>query len=195
MPQLSNKYLTELNTIECSRIGFYFVDVNGSLVGIEGATLLEPIPIALGTADNKFVHATDTTVQEVMIQFDVASSTCDEDMSAILVGEMSYDLNNLTGILTGVVKEVSNTLGSIDISASLIYGSMVNKAPIKGLLAADMAVYNTTTSASVTITSVTETSSGKYTIAFSDQTASDVVTTTLTKQGFAFNVVTSTLTA
>lgn len=195
MPQISNTYLKELNTIECSRIGFYFVDVNGSLIGIEGATLLEPIPIALGTADNKFVHATDTTVQEVMIQFDVASSTCDEDMSAILASELNYDLNNLTGILTGVVKEVSNTLGSVLFTAKLIYGSMANKSPIKGLVAGDVALYNVTDSAAVSVSALTETSAGNYTVTFADQTASDVLRVTITKTGFAFNVVTTTLTA
>jgi len=198
LPEVSNLYLQELEKAECSSIGFYFVDVNGTIVGIDsqdGTGLLYSMPIAKGTMDYKFIHATDTTIQQIMVRFEVASSVCDSEMGAILASEMPYDLRNLVGIMGGTLAEVSNTLTGIVLTAKMIYGSVGVKVPITLLLSGDMVLYNTTTSAAIVITSVTEAPNGTYTLVFAAQTASDAYTLTATKEAFSFNVLAGTLTA
>jgi hypothetical protein len=71
------------------------------------------------------------------------------------------------------------------------YGSFLNPVLVEGLVAGDMALYNVTDSASVTITTAVEAPDGTYTISYATQSVADVLRLTITKDGYDFTAVTA----
>jgi hypothetical protein len=73
------------------------------------------------------------------------------------------------------------------------YGTAVTKQKFKGAVLADFTLYNETTTASVTITSVTEATDGNYDFVIPAQTSADVLTLSLSKDGFEMTDLTVTI--
>ena len=104
---------------------------------------------------------------------------------------MSTDISLLNGLLD--VTSTYSSIGQTSFKATLKtqYGSFLNPVLVEGLVAGDMALYNVTDSASVTITSIAESPDGTYQINFASQTVADVLRLTITKDGYNFAAVTA----
>ena len=104
---------------------------------------------------------------------------------------MTTDISLLNGLLD--VTSVYSAIGQTSFKATLktIFGTFVNPLLVEGLVAGDMALYNVTDSANVTITSAVEAPDGTYTISYASQTVADVLRLTITKDGFDFTAVTA----
>ena len=73
------------------------------------------------------------------------------------------------------------------------YGDVKTPLVVKGLLLADFSLYNNTAAASVVITSVTESPDGTYTFVIPAQTSADVMTLTISADGFELQDTTITI--
>lgn len=196
LPKRSATYLGKLKSIACQRVGFYYVDACGKLGGDMGATgFLRPIPIADGTYSVVNVPATDTTVQKLQMNFQIAQSFRDENLGIIDCSETDADLLSLSGLLdVKATISAPSTTGFVA-ALKLDYGTFQNKIAVKGWLLADFDLYNETDSAAVTITSVTESPDGTYTFVIPAQTAADVLTLSASKDGFEMADATVTIPA
>lgn len=200
-PQLASKIISGRNL----PMGFYAVDKNGQLIGsrdLTTTTNLNPIRIDTGSISAVFNPGDDGKQnQRIMFSFNVHSFESDTQLAGILPSEMAIDVRTLTGL-----KDVTATYSAINTSTSpktftvalkTIYGSMINPAPVTGLVAADFAVYDVTTAAAKTITSATENldattgrPTGVYVFVLSaTTTAADILRLTPTKNGFDFSLV------
>ena len=63
-------FLGKLQKSRCVDFGLYIVDVNGNLIGSEVDGYLYPIPVDNPSWDPKFMFATDSEVQKIMLNFD-----------------------------------------------------------------------------------------------------------------------------
>ena len=61
--------LGKLNAGRCVQFGVYIVDVNGALIGSKVGGYLYPIPVDEQSFDPKWMVATDSTVQKIMVGF------------------------------------------------------------------------------------------------------------------------------
>lgn len=182
----SGVYLGKLKSLRCREFGLYEIDKNGNLIGsLDEAGKLYPIRVDNNSWDPKLVKATDKTLQNIMLGFNFHIDQADENLEMILAADISpVNLLRLEGLidLNGEFADVTTTGFTVTIRTD--FGSVVDKQLVTGLVAADMALYNDTDSASVTIVSVTETSDGVYDVTYAAQTAGDDLLLTITKDGY-----------
>lgn len=177
--------LGKLTAGRCVQFGVYIVDVNGNLIGSKQGDFLYPIPVDEQSWDPKFMFATDSTVQKIMLGFDFNRLFDESTMYMITSTEANYNFNDLQGLIDVNflnTVEVANT--SLTFDASFDYGTALNAIKLQGALLADFELYNNTSSSTVTITSVTEVVPGQYTLAYVFVTG-DSYTVSIIKQGFA----------
>ena len=189
--------LNQLNSNRCSSFGAYMIDSDGSIYGKvkNNDGLLYPIEVQAASFYGKLVFSTDTTIQKIALSFEWGVDEKDEDLRMIQSSSISgVNLSSIAGLLNAYVKVVSCGQTSLVIDVFAKYGNFVTGTPIEGLLVADFAsstsgtsskIRNTTTSADVTISSVTESSSipGRYTLAYTSQTTGNKLQPYVKKNG------------
>jgi hypothetical protein len=178
----------KIESVRCVEVGVYLVDKNGNLIGTlsEDGLTLYPIQIDKDSMSARFIKATDKTVQKIELMFNYSVEEKDENLAMITCTELGdVELLQLTGLLniSSEYSAIDNTTFTVVLNTE--YGTPLNPVTDKGLVAADFALYNLTTSANITITSVTEstTSPGTYVFVFPSQTNADVLRLTPTKDG------------
>lgn len=181
-------FLGKLQKSRCVDFGIYIVDVNGNLIGAKESGYLYPIPVDNASWDPRFMFATDSTVQKIMLGFDFDRLFDESLMYMITVDEAGIDFTTLEGlkdvnILNAVGSEGSDT---IVYELTFDYGTAYNPIKVQGLLAGDFAYYNETTTATLTPLSVIEGPDGTYTATFTnlDINLNDVVNISVEKNGF-----------
>ena len=179
-PQLLGK----IQDNRCVDFGVYVVDVNGNLIGSKAGTKLYPIPVDNESFEAKLMFATDSTAQKVMVAFDFYRLFDESSLWLVTTDEASLDFNNLEGLLDVNLAFASITATGAVATLTLDYGTAKNPIKVKGLLAADLALFNVTDNASVSITSATEGADGVYTLVFASQTSADVLRLSLDKDGY-----------
>jgi len=163
----------------CATMGAYIVDADGKLIGdksVEG--FLYPLAIKMPTWDVRTLDTSDTTVAKVSLNFQWADSISDQDVGFMAGSDFGADVdwltyNGLIGLNGGTPSAISTTGFTIPVETA--FGSVANPVVQSGLLSADFEVYNVTTAASVTISTMTESPSGTYTFTFVAQTSADVL--------------------
>jgi hypothetical protein len=153
---------------------------------------LAPIRIDNGSISAKLIKTgSGATTQKIDLAFDWHLDVQDERLRTLEADEMSTDISLLNGLLD--VTSTYSAIGQTSFKATLKtqYGSFLNPVLVEGLVAGDMALYNVTDSASVTITSIAESPDGTYQINFASQTVADVLRLTITKNGYNFAAVTA----
>lgn len=162
----------------CRRLGVYFVDDRGNLVGYEKSTgNLYPLELSQNTLNAFYNYANDSQNQRVMLSFEFDSKLQDEYISYIEAADMGKDLlRELNGMMDVTISQVG-TGTTTGFSAKLVldYGNAKTKQPVSGLVAADFVLYNVTDSLAVTISTVTESPDGTYAFTFTSQTATDIL--------------------
>jgi hypothetical protein len=184
-------FLGKLQKSRCVDFGIYIVDVNGNLIGAKESGYLYPIPVDNSSWDPRFMFATDSTVQKIMLGFDFDRLFDESLMYMITVAEAGLDFTTLEGlkdvnVLNAVGSEGSDT---IVYELKLDYGTALNPIIVQGLLAADFIYQNETTVATLTPLSVVEGPNGTYTATFTnlDINLNDVVNIAIDKAGFIGN--------
>jgi hypothetical protein len=175
-----------------SDFGFYIFDAAGNIGYNKKAndTALYPIPVENGSFDTMLVMPTDSAVEKIMIQFDVASYFKDSSINVLKYSDLT-DFNPLTdsyALIDATVECASATTTSITFTVTDTYGDAV-----ENLVAADLVssvggatskIRNTTDAADVAVTGLTENSAGNYTATFTAQTSADSMTVKVLKNGY-----------
>lgn len=178
--------LGKLTAGRCVQFGVYIVDVNGNLIGSKSNGFLYPIPVDEQSWDPKFMFATDSTVQKIMLGFDFYRLFDESTMYMITVSEAGINFNDLSGLIDVNLTEVSQvTTVSITVNASFDYGTALNPILFQGATnTADWSIYNVTTSTLVGVPSgVTEVFPGVYLVDYTF-TSGDDYTLSVVKDGF-----------
>lgn len=182
-------FLGKLQANRCVDFGVYIVDVNGNLIGSEENGFLYPIPVDNPSWDPKFMFATDSTTQKIMLGFDFDRLFDESTMYMITPDEAGIDFGTLKGLIDVELNVVSDTTTGVVVEAKFHYGTALNKILFKGGTVADFAAYNNTDAVAVTLSSCVEGPDGTYTITYSSaQTAADSITLRVIKQGFTGSV-------
>lgn len=158
-------FLGKLQASRCVQFGIYIVDVEGDLIGSEVDGYLYPIPVDNDSWDPKFMFATDSTVQKIMLGFDFFRLFDESTMKMITPDESGLDFNSLEGLLDVNIVVGSCTTTAITAKATLDYGTAYNPILYKGATnASDWKLEDVATGLTVTIDAVTEPTDGNYVI-------------------------------
>lgn len=178
--------LGKLTAGRCVQFGVYIVDVNGNLIGSKSNGFLYPIPVDEQSWDPKFMFATDSTVQKIMLGFDFYRLFDESTMYMITVTEAGINFNDLSGLIDVNLTEVSQvTTVSITVNASFDYGTALNPILFQGATnTADWSLYNVTTSTLIGVPAgVTEVFPGVYLVDYAFD-ANEDYTLSVVKDGF-----------
>jgi hypothetical protein len=166
-------FLGKLEKSRCVDFGIYIVDVNGNLIGSEVGGYLFPIPVDNPSWDPKFMFATDSTTQKIMLGFDFDRLFEESTMYMVNVDEAGLDFTTLEGLVDVNLLSLVITTTGATFEASFDYGTAYNKIIYQGAtLPADWSVTNVTTASTFTPDSVVENPDGTYAL---DWTISGVV--------------------
>lgn len=178
-------FLGKLQGYRCVDFGVYIVDVNGSLIGSEENGFLYPIPVDNPSWDPRFMFATDSTTQKIMLGFDFERLFDESTMYMITADEASVNFGSLKGLIDVLIDVTGDTTSTVTVDCEFHYGTALNKIKFKGATVSDFSAYNNTTAASVSLASALEGPEGTYVITYSAaQTVADSVTLSVNKDGF-----------
>jgi hypothetical protein len=190
---VSPQMVGKINDKKCKVSGLFGITKSKQLVGeMINTGYLAPIRIDNGSISARLIKTgSGATTQKIDLAFDWHLDVQDERLRTLEADEMSTDISLLNGLLD--VTSTYSAIGQTSFKATLKtqYGSFLNPVLVEGLVAGDMALYNVTDSASVTITSIAESPDGTYQINFASQTVADVLRLTITKDGYNFAAVTT----
>jgi len=180
-------FLGKLEKSRCVEFGIFIVDINGNLIGSEENGFLYPIPVDNESWDPKFMFATDTEVQKIMLNFDWDRLFEESTMYQISSEEAGILFTTLKGLVdvnfTNVVGAA--TFDDVSFDAKFEYGTALNKIVYTGATnPTDWTIFNETTVAAVTVTGVTEGPDGSYVLTFAAQSSADVLRISTNKNGF-----------
>lgn len=172
------EYAGQIETFGCEDMGAFIIDASGNVIGDKSTTgYLAPIKINTQTWDVRTQDTGDQTIARILLTFQWNNSVQDSDIGMLLASDFDSDVDWLdyNGLidLYGTDSAISTT--GFTMKVYTIFGSVANPKVITGLAASDFSLYNNTTAASVTISSVTESPAGSYTFAFTAQTSADVL--------------------
>jgi hypothetical protein len=179
------EFLGKLKKSRCVDFGVFIVDVNGNLIGSKVGNELFPIPVDNSSFDPKFMFATDSTIQKIMVEFDFDRLFDESTMKMVTVSEAGINFNTLEGLIDVIltINSLSQTIADVD--AKFHFGTAFNPLKFKGATAtADWSI----TDGIVTFSpdAVTETSDGNYLLDFTTQSigAGVDLTISVAKTGF-----------
>ena len=178
--------LGKLNSGRCVSFGVYIVDVNGNLIGSKSNGYLYPIPVDEQSWDPKFMFATDSTVQKIMLGFDFYRLFDESTMYMITATEGGINYNDLNGLIDVNLEVLSQvTTVSVTVKATFDYGTALNPILFQGATnSADWSIYNVTTSTLIGVPAgVTESPAGTYVVDY-NFVATNVYTLSVVKDGF-----------
>jgi hypothetical protein len=172
------KIVGKIKASGCRKLGVYFVDDRGNLVGYEKSTgKLYPLELSMNTLNAFWSYATDSQNQQVNIAFEFDSKLEDEKISYIESTDIGIDLlREFNGKMDANLSQVgTGTTTGFSAKLTLDYGNTKNKLAVSGLVAGDFVLHNVTDSAAVTISTVTESPDGTYAFTFTGQTNTDIL--------------------
>ena len=177
-------YASTIESLRCTALGAYLVDDCGQVTGVfcENAVAandaLLPIPLNESSIDSLVILQSDAAAGKVQLQFDFSQLFKDENLRMLTATEAGdanlLSLTKLQPVQTAISGE--STTGFVA-AVSLDYDSWT-AVPIEGMVLADFYLYNETTAAEVTPSSVTEAPAGTYTFVTPAQTTADILTLT-----------------
>lgn len=178
--------LGKLNSGRCVSFGVYIVDVNGNLIGSKSNGYLYPIPVDEQSWDPKFMFATDSTVQKIMLGFDFYRLFDESTMYMITATEAGINFNDLNGLIDVNLEVLSQvTTVSVTVKATFDYGTALNPILFQGATnTADWSIYDVTNNTLIGVPSgVAEAPAGEYVVDYGF-TSGDDYTLSVVKDGF-----------
>jgi hypothetical protein len=194
MPKQSFIYLGKIEAWKCQDLGVIFADVEGNMIlssSVSGFGY--PIRIDKGSLDAVPILADDATTQKVDLMFNFHPSELDSNLRVVTTGNMpGATLLLRDGILD--INAVFTAITSTGFTATLTsdFGDPTSPAKITGLVKADLNLKKA--GATVTITTVTETTPGVYVFVTPVQTTGPATLSGL-KNKFDFTRVSNTILA
>jgi len=163
------------DSITCEDKAVYAITRTGQVAGMnDGNGNLLPIAIQQGTISAQYGEPTKGSLQKVMVSFLVDELENDANRDYIATADIDYDAKrwfNLQPIQIFMFLQSQSGQDTFVYKIQKMYGSVGFKAHYTGLVSADLspdngvtdaAVYNTTTSANVTVTLVEDTVNQTY---------------------------------
>lgn len=179
-------FLGKLTKSRCVDFGIYIVDVNGNLIGSEVDGYLYPIPVDNPSWDPRFMFATDSTVQKIMLGFDFDRLFDESTMYMITPDEAGQNFNDLEGLIDVLFTNTSaaGTFDSVTFDAKLHYGTALNKILYTGATnVADWELYINGLLTPLSGSPV-ESPDGTYTLSFAAQSSGDVALVKVARTGY-----------
>jgi hypothetical protein len=180
------KYLSKIKDKNCGEWSVFVVDNYGNMLGETDGTDMFPIMMAQGTlaAIPKFAEE-KTSIPKLAVMFDFSEVVFAENLITISKDEWTgVNLLTSAGLLDVNVEITNEAITGFVATMMSDYGTFPNKIPIVGLKKADFTLYNVTDGAPITITTATESPEGVYTFVYAAQGSGDVLSLTLTKNGY-----------
>lgn len=186
-------FLGKLAKSRCVQFGIYIIDVFGNLIGSKVGNTLCPIPVDNDSWDPKFMFATDSTVQKIMLGFDFYRLFDESTMKMITPEESGIDFNTLEGLLDVNLSVSSAGTTSLAVSANLDYGTAYDPIKYKGATSpSDWLLENLDAGTPITISSVTEPSDGNYVLTYGGIAVGVNLKLSVAKTGYEGEVTTIT---
>jgi hypothetical protein len=176
-------FLGKIQNVRCVSIGIYIVDINGNLIGSKVGNVLRPIPVDNASWDPRFMFATDSTVQKIMLGFDFDRLFDESTMYLINPEEADQNFNDLTGLIDVNFTNTSATTTSVTFTADLIYGTAPNPLLYIGAALGDWDLESNGVSVGAPLT-ISEVPEGTYTLTFAALTVGDVLTVNVDRLGY-----------
>jgi hypothetical protein len=183
--------LGKLQNNRCVDFGVYIVDVNGNLVGSKETVsfgmgtseMLFPIPVDNPSFDPKFMFATDSTTQKIMVGFDFDRLFDESTMYMLTAEEAGVNFNSLKGLIDVNFVEINRTSTEIVFNLNFDYGTALNPIKFIGANSSDITLEDST--GTLMYDTFVESPDGTYTITpLVPFTTGQVLTWTVVKQGF-----------
>lgn len=187
-----SEFKGQIEACPCSELSFFAVDLDGKLrgliTGVDTVSDFFPVPIQPSSFYSKLVDAVEENPEHLTVNFQYELTVKDSLLRTYPTNLVTTDLSSAKG-LYDVYMDVSN-VSTTGFTASLrtIYTDGSKYRPT-GLVAGDFALYNVTASASITITSVSETSPGVYVFVIPTTPTASIKKLTPTKPTFDFTPV------
>lgn len=190
-PSLGSIFAGTLKANRCSSFGIYEIDNSGSILGSSNGEVgyLYPVAVDPNTWAPLWNAKTDTTLENTKLTFQYSSLILDEYFT-IVSGQSVTGINllSIVGLIDVMNTYVSNSTTVMVTKLYTKYGTAA-----KGLVAADFAMFNVTTSSPVAITTVVEAPAGTYTITHAAAVVTNKLRLTPTKAGFDYTKVIANL--
>lgn len=195
LPKAGYGFIRFIDSARCEKMGVFIVDRDGNLVGNgKTANMLYPFRIADQSINADAMAAQDGEVPEIKLRFNFDSTEDDADIQLIESTEMSYDVRDLEGLYDafGVFSTITATGFVVDIRTH--FGTAKNPNRVTGLEIGDFVLTNRGTGATITITTVTESSvtAGIYTFVTPSQTSGHKLKLSFTLAGYDSNELSKT---
>lgn len=179
VPDSAPVLIGKLNSMKCGKWGVYITSDSGNFGGIERtAGKLYPYRLSDNTLNAMWQFQTGSTLGQIMMALEFLHTDLDENFSFIDASDISIDLSSqFKGKLDTKISQVTSARGATTFSVDIYsdYGNAKTKDPIENLVAADLSLYNITTSSAVTISTLTESTTipGRYVVTFTSQTTTN----------------------
>jgi len=171
--------------------GIYYVDKVGNIIykKCPTSTDLKPILVDNVSFEATLVKKNDAEVEMIQLDFDIRITEKDSDLRVLEASDLDFDANEDIFALLDVTSTYTD-ISTINVTVTLLdlYGD-----PVPNMVIGDFDLFNITDTATVVITSVTETSEGVYVFLFPLETSADILRLTPTKTGFDFSAVVTNL--
>lgn len=184
-------YVKALDSMSCQQMGYFILDVNGNIKGMDNPLTgnLDPIKMKRSTLQVKYNPKTSSTSQNINIKFAVAEGQEDGNLlQAVVTLTDTLALRSLINV-DGTTPATAPALTNVTLTANLSYGNFNNKIKFEGGVLADFVLTNTSTSTVIVPASVTESSAGVYDFVYAGQLTTETMTIDLTKTGFVMDTV------
>jgi len=183
------RFLGTLNSFGCSDMNYYLIDRNGNIWGSQTEDgKLFGIPVSASSWDAMLAWATDTTVQKIMLQFDVEYGFNDATLAGITPKTLGYSATTLRGLITAhavVVGTPTVTSAVVDIYYESS-NAVQNKKPVKGFVTADFTVAEIEPTPGPIPVTASESGAvpARYTLTYATQTSGDTLEGYATRANF-----------
>ena len=181
------KLVGKVDSYKCNQMSVYIIGHLGGIFGVSNtAGQLEGFEIVKNTMDVKWVWMTPAKPAHMPISFTLADTVLDEEISKFEKAQIADTAKSLSG-LTDVDGTVDGTITVSAFTVDLVseYGTVSDLTEIEGLVSADFLLTEISPTPGVTtITSVNESSAGKYVFTVTT-TSADVNHLTLSANGIA----------
>jgi hypothetical protein len=171
--------LGNLKKWRCLTVGVFFIDKAGNLIGKKTRDgYLDPIRLQDESFSAGLIKGTDTTKQKDRVSFIVSQLEDDADLRMIEGASITANLLGVGGLVDVTATAVTNiTTTGFDVQLDTSFGGCTSLIPAEGMELADFDVFNDSTSSTVVVSSVTEstTTPGLYTFVIPAQTSTDVL--------------------
>ena len=189
----SFSFMRELDKFGCTQLSYYAVDVAGTLEGFVDAdepTKFYPVPMMNNSFYAMYAYATDTTIQKLMLDFNMKRNFDEGQMYYLTPTDLGYPATDLVGLIPVTVTVSAITTTGATLTVLRPSQSAIATRPLTGLLAGDFTVTNDADGSNVSVSGSTESAPGIYDATYTAVIGTSNFSATAIKAGFAVDTVT-----